>query len=48
MTAESLLLGYRIETGLDNPTDARLYRSELLQQFPSTPEALELQGRATG
>jgi type IV pilus assembly protein PilF len=48
MTAESLLLGYRIETGLGNPRDATLYRSELIQQFPSAPEALEVQGRATG
>jgi type IV pilus assembly protein PilF len=48
MTAESLLLGYRIETSLNNPEDAMLYRSELLQQFPSAPEALELQGRAAG
>ncbi len=48
MTAESLLLGYRIETGLDNPEDAMRYRSELIQQFPGAPEALEVQGRATG
>ena len=48
MTAESLLLGYRIETGLDNPEDAMLYRSELIQQFPGAPETLEVQGRATG
>ncbi len=48
MSAESLLLGYRIETGLDNPEDARRYRTQLLQQFPSAPEAQELQGRATG
>jgi type IV pilus assembly protein PilF len=48
MTAESLLLGYRIETGLNNPEDAMRYRSELIQQFPSSPETLEVQGRATG
>lgn len=48
MTAESLLLGYRIETDLDNPEDAVLYRNELIQQFPSAPETLEVQGRATG
>jgi type IV pilus assembly protein PilF len=48
MTAESLLLGYRIESGLNNPEDAMRYRSELIQQFPSAPETLEVQGRATG
>lgn len=48
MTAESLMLGYRIETGLGNPEDAMLYRRELIQAFPSTPEALEIQGRSAG
>jgi type IV pilus assembly protein PilF len=50
MSAESLLLGYRIETGLNNPEGARSYQLELMQQFPNAPEAAELQqrGRTTG
>lgn len=50
MSPESLLLGYRIETGLNNPEEARTYRTQLMQQFPNAPEAAELQrdSRATG
>ena len=50
MSPESLLLGYRIESGLDNPEGARSYQMELMQQFPNAPEAAELQprGRTTG
>lgn len=43
MTAESLLLGYRVENRLNNPREAVRYRNELIQKFPGTPESAEAQ-----
>ncbi len=48
MTPESLLLGYRIETGLGNREQANRYRTELIQQFPAAPETAELQRGRSG
>lgn len=43
MSAESLLLGYRVENRLNNPAEARKYRDELMQRFPASPEARKAQ-----
>lgn len=48
MTPESLLLGYRVETALNNPERANRYRTELIQRFPASPETAELQGVRSG
>lgn len=42
--AESLMTGYRIETSLNNPTDARRYADRVLEQFPNTHQAEEIRG----
>lgn len=47
-TAESLMLGYRIETALSNAEMAGQYRNQLIQQFPAAAETLEVQGRRSG
>jgi type IV pilus assembly protein PilF len=44
MTPQSLLLGYRIETDLNNLEQASRYRTELIQNFPAAPETAETQG----
>lgn len=41
-TAESLMLGYRLETRLQNERGAEQYRDLLVQQFPASPEAQQL------
>ena len=41
-TPESLLLAVRIESALSNPAGVDRYRKKLLQQFPESPQALEL------
>ena len=41
-TPESLLLAVRIEHSLNNPSGVDRYRKKLLQQFPESPQALEL------
>jgi type IV pilus assembly protein PilF len=43
MTAQSLLLGYRIESQMNNPGQARKYRDELIRQFPGAKETREAQ-----
>lgn len=45
MGSESLLLGYRIESELNNPSEARKYRDELIQRFPGSSESREAQDR---
>jgi len=47
-TAESLMLGYRVENRLDNPDEAGRYRNQLLQRFPAAPETAELKGARSG
>lgn len=42
VTPESLELGYRIESGLDNDKNAREYRKRLLQQFPNSRQAQDV------
>lgn len=42
MSAGSLYLGYRIETQLGNPRDARRHADELLQKFPKSAEAAQV------
>jgi type IV pilus assembly protein PilF len=37
-----LLLGVRIENGLNNPADAKRYASRLKNEYPNSPEAKEL------
>ena len=41
-TAESLVLGYRLETSLSNQKNARRYRDLLMERFPNAPETKEL------
>ncbi len=48
MSAESLLLGYRVETRLNNAAEAGKYRSELIRKFPGAPETAEVQGISPG
>ena len=48
MTPASLLLGYRVETQLNDPDQAQQYRNELLQRFPASPESAEIQGLTSG
>ena len=43
-SVESLMLGYRIESQLNNDREAVRYRTQIIQLFPGTPEAAELQG----
>lgn len=42
MTAETLMLGYRVETELNNPADARRHADRLLERFPKSPQAVEI------
>jgi len=42
MTADSLMLGYRIETQLDNPRNAKQHADKLLEQFPKSAEAAQV------
>jgi len=44
VTPESLTLGWRIETGLNNERNARAYLEKLLAQFPGSRQAKELSG----
>ncbi len=48
MTAASLLLGYRVESGLNNIEQAGRYRNELIQKFPAAAETAEAQGNTSG
>ena len=41
-SAESLTLGYRIESELQNEKNADAYRKQLMQRFPTSPQAQEL------
>ena len=45
MSAESLMLGYQIESSMNNPQGSRKYLDELIEKFPSAAETRELQGR---
>ncbi len=47
ITAGSLLLGYQVERSLNNEREAGRYRAAILQRFPGTPEAAELQTMGT-
>jgi type IV pilus assembly protein PilF len=42
VTPESLVLGWRIETGRQNEKNARDYRERLMNEFPGSPQAKEL------
>lgn len=48
MNPESLLLGFRVESRLNNAQQAARYRNELLQKFPASPETAEVQGMNSG
>jgi len=41
---ESLMTGYRIETSLNNPEQARRYADRLLDEFPTSQQAQEIRG----
>jgi len=41
-TAESLLLGYQIERALGDTSASTNYQNQLLQQFPDSAEAAQL------
>ncbi len=45
-SAESLLLGYRIETRLNDPRAAREYAGKLRQRFPDSQQAREIRGES--
>ena len=45
LNEDSLLLGYRIESSLDDTESANRYRTELLQQYPRSSQAKQLSGR---
>jgi type IV pilus assembly protein PilF len=45
MNEESLLLGFRIESALDDSVSANRYRLELIERFPNSPEASHLAGQ---
>lgn len=48
MTPAGLLLGYRVESQLNDPDQAQRYRTELIQRFPASPETAEVQGLSSG
>lgn len=48
MTPESLLLGYRVESQLNDTEQARRYRTELIQRFPGSAETATVQGLGSG
>ncbi|MDT8319176.1 MAG: type IV pilus biogenesis/stability protein PilW [Xanthomonadales bacterium] len=48
MNAESLLLGFRIESKLGDEQAARRYRAMLMERFPDSPEAGWTAGREEG
>ena len=45
LNEESLLLGYRIESELEDTKSANRYRTELLERFPGSSEAGQTAGR---
>ena len=45
LNEESLLLGYRIESELEDTISANRYRAELLERFPGSSEAGQAAGR---
>lgn len=46
-SAQSLMLGYRLENSTGDARAAKRYHDELLQRFPASAEAEELVGRRT-
>ena len=42
MTPQSLITGYRIETRMNNPTDARRYGDHLVDLFPNSAQGIEI------
>ena len=48
MSASSLMTGYRIETSLNNPAEAKRYADRLLDLFPDSAEAKEMRGVRRG
>ena len=44
MSAESLMLGYRISVDRNNESQATRYRNLVLQRFPNSAQAQALQG----
>ena len=44
-TAASLYLAYQIESSLDSPKEAAIYRKNLLIKFPGSPEAKQVRKR---
>ena len=45
LNEESLLLGYRIESELNDSKSAERYRTELFERFPNSSEAGQAAGR---
>ena len=46
VSAQSLVLGYRIETGLNNAQNAEKYKDQLIFRFPDSEQAREIRGES--
>ena len=46
VSAQSLVLGYRIETGLNNAQNAEKYKDQLIFRFPDSEQAKEIRGES--
>ncbi|KAA9132029.1 type IV pilus biogenesis/stability protein PilW [Marinihelvus fidelis] len=47
-SVEGLMVGYRVETRLNNPEGASAYRNQIFDRYPNSPEAEQIRMGTTG
>lgn len=47
-SVEGLMVGYQVETRLNNPEGARQYRDQIVDRYPNSPEAEQIRMGTTG